>query len=550
MKKYRFLFVIVLLLFFISGCVKNYFDFDHLHTDITWNPNVVAPVGKAHIKVRDIVQDYDYNELFEEDQTGFLYLVYQKRVVSTPAASIISLPDQTIGDFFSKDDVDANGFAPNHIIKNWVSYPFVSSGGQLLDSIFIKSMNMNIHVSSTFKHTGTLVVTFPSLTNSSGQPFSATFDINSDLGDYDVTESFGNFDGYTMDLTGLNGTDTNKIFVSYDLVLNNSGNPVLPTDSCVVKIDFQDLQYNALFGYLGQDTIAINKDTVHLEIFDHAFQGTVFFEDPRIYIDVSNSYGLPLKFNFDDFSTFSVIDNASNTYPFPLGDVDINYPLLSEFGQDKETHILLDSTNFPQIQNLVNNAPKYVFFKIDGISNPNGYTSTNFAMDTSHFYVDMRVELPLWGYADYLVLEDTSKVGDDFPNTVDKLDVINWIKFRFNVDNGMPAKVGVQVYFDDSLHQVLDSLFHNSQDMEMIPSAQVDANYKVVAPTHKTTDIIFDRNRIQNLKGTKYVRYRAYVRTTDFEHRKLVKFYSYYAIDMKLGMQVDATFNSNENYDF
>ncbi len=551
MKRYFLFLLIVIVAFLFSGCVKNYFDFDNMNTNVNWNPNVAAPVAKAHLRIRDILQDYDYNELFEEDSTHFLYLVYRKRVVSTPASDIITLPVQTIGESFTKTDVDNGGFSPNHIIKSWVSYPFNNSGTQLLDSIYLKNLDMTIHVKSTFQHTGVLVVTFPSITQN-GVPFSATFNINTHTGTYDQTNNFGNFDGYTMDLTGLNGTDTNKIFVTYDLVLDDNGNPtVLPSQSCDIDISFNNMQYYALFGYLGQDTVSINRDTVHLDIFDHAFQGTAYFEDPHINIYVNNSYGLPLKFHFDNFTTYSVEPGSTpESYPFPLGDVDINYPLISELGQSKNTTITLDTSNFPQLRDMINNAPKYVFFKVDGIMNPDGYTGTNFALDTSHFYVDMEVNLPLWGYADYLVLEDTAEVGSDFSKNFHKGDIVNWVKFRLNVDNGMPAKVGVQVYFDDSLHNVLDSMFTSPQQMEIIPSAQVDANYKVIAPTHKTTDIYYDRDRINKLENVKYVRFRGYVRTTDFEHRQLVKFYSYYAIDIKLGMQVDATLNSNENYDF
>ncbi len=539
---------VAVVMLLLSGCIKNYFDFDNMQTDVTWNPNVATAVAKAHLKIRDILQDYDYHELFEEDSTGFLYLVYKKRVVSTPASDIITLPAQSIGESFTKTDVDNNGFNPNHIVKSWVSYPFNVTSGQLLDSIYLKALDMSIHVKSTFKHTGVLVVTFPSITQN-GVPFSATFNINSQLGDYDVTSDFNNFDGYTMDLTGLNGTDTNKIFVTYDLMLDDNGVPTVASgESCDITVTFDNMHYYAIFGYLGQDTISINRDTVHLEIFDHAFQGTVYFEDPRINIYVNNSYGLPLRFHFGDFSTYSVTDQSSATYPFPLGDVDINYPALNEMGQSKQTTIVLDTSNFPQLRDLVNDAPKYVFFQVDGIMNPNGYTATNFALDTSHFYVDMEVELPLWGYADYLVLEDT--VETDFADDFDKGKPLNWVKFRLNVDNGMPAKVGIQVYFDDSVHNVLDSMFTTTEQMEVIPSAQVDANYIVVGPTHKTTDIFYPRERIDKIKNTKYIRFRGYVRTTDFEHRQLVKFYSHYAIDVKLGVQADATFNSNEDYNF
>jgi len=338
----------ILVLLLLSGCVKNYFDFEDMQTDVQWNPNMAAPVAKAHLKIRDILQDYDYNELFEEDSTHFLYLVYKKRVISTPASDIITLPVQSIGEVYTKQDIDNNGFN-THIIKSWVSYPFSVPNNQLLDSIKLKHMDMTIHVKSTFNHTGILLITFPSLTLN-GTPFSTTFNIDSQSGDYDVSVDYSQFDGYTMDLTGLSGTDTNKIFVTYDLLLNDNGNPsVLPGNECNIDINFQNMHYYSIYGYLGRDTAELNRDTIHLEIFDHAFQGSVYFQDPKIHIYVNNSYGLPIRLKFDDLSAYSVVNDNNTTVPFPIDSIDINYPLLSEFGETKNTTITLDTNNFPQL---------------------------------------------------------------------------------------------------------------------------------------------------------------------------------------------------------
>jgi len=542
MKKYNY-FLFLLLLIFTTGCVKDYFDTDKISTTMQWEPNVAAPLAKANLKIRDILQDYDNNQLFAEDGTGFLYLVYRKKVYSARTEDIIHLPNQTYPMSYTKADVDAGGFYPNHLIKNNISYPFSVANAQLLDSIIIKYLDMTVSVQSSFHHTGTLVITLPGLVKN-GVPFSTTVDINDASGSFSTSSTFSDFDGYILDLTGLTGTDTNKVFINYDLTLYDSGSGTVNNgESCDVNINFNNLDYHALFGYLGQDTLSINIDTVHIDMYDHAFNGTAYFEDPHIYIYINNSYGLPLTMHFDDFSTFSTVNNSTATFPFPLTTVNIQSPAISDIGYPALTTVTLDTANFPQLRDMMNESPKYLFFGVNGYLNPSGYAK-NFATDSSRFDVDMEVNLPLWGYASYLVLEDTTEA--DFSKNFHDFDDLQWVKFLFNVDNGMPADVYYQVYFDDSTHVILDSLFHTEDKMHLVESGVLDANYKVIAPTHKTTEIFYDRARLNLLENTKYIRFRGYVKTKDFEQAQLVKFYADYILSMKLGVQAQASINTSE----
>ncbi len=544
MKRYYSLLIIVLLITITTGCVKDYFDADKISTTMQWEPNMAVPLAKADLKIRDILQDYDNNELFEEDNTGFLYLVYRKKVYSAKAEDIIKLPGQTFPMTYTKSDVDSGGFNPNHLIKNNISYPFAVDNAQLLDSVIVKYLDMTVDVKSSFHHTGTLIITLPGLTKN-GVPFSTTVNIDDDSGNFSSSSTFSDFDGYLLDLTGLTGTDTNHVFINYDLTLYDSGSgTVNDSETCDIAVKFDNLDYHSLFGYLGQDTLSIDIDTVHIDIYNNAFNGTAYFEDPRIYIYINNSYGLPITMDFDDFTTFSTIDNSHASFPFPFSSVDVNVPSIDSIGYPALTTLTLDTANFPQIRDILNESPKYLLFGVNGYLNPNGYAN-NFATDSSKFDVDVEVNLPLWGYASYLTLEDTTEA--DFSKKFHDFDDIQWIKFLFNVDNGMPADVYFQVYFDDSTHVILDSLFHTDNEMHLVESGVLDANYKVISPTHKTTTVLYERPRLDLLENTKYIRFRGYVHTKDYDEAQLVKFYADYVLSMKLGVQAQASFNTSEH---
>jgi hypothetical protein len=536
MKHYIFLLVIILAVS-TTSCVKDYFDTDKLSTNVDWDPNMAVPIAKGKLKVRDIIRDYDYNKLVEEDNTGFLTLVYRRRVFSAKAEDFLVFPDQTFLQSYVKDDIDHTGAPP--IEKNDVSYPFDVSGNQFLDSMYMKTLTMTIHVESSFKHTGTLDITFPGLTLN-GTPFKTTFTIDDSTGNYSSTVLFNNFANYKLDLSGL-GTDSNKIFINYALIVDDGSQPINDDESCDITINFKNITYNIVYGDLGNDTITINPDTLHVDVFDHAFSGAVYFKNPYVEIAIDNSYGLPIDMDFDTLSIYSVIDD-NNVYLYP-GVIRIKAPSLSEIGQTKRTTYRVDTTNYPSIREMVHHAPKYIFFGVKGYTNPDGHTKANFALDTSKFEVSVNLNLPLWGYASYFTLQDTMEA--DFSDANDIINSTDWVKMRLIIDNGMPTDIFAQVFFDDSNHVCIDSLYHDNAYGQLVKTAVVDANYKVSAPTHKVNDIRMAQARMKKLESTKYVRFRAFARTTDFEHSQLVKFYSFYTIDFKLGIQVQGK-NINE----
>ena len=524
-------------LFLATGCVKDYFDTDKLSTNVDWDPNFAVPISKGSLTVRDIVQDYDYNHLIEEDGTGFLTLVYRKRVFSAKAEDILMFPDQSFTESYVKDDIDHYGQPP--IEKNNVSYPFQVSGSQYLDSMYLKTLVMTIHVESSFKHTGTLEITFPGLTLD-GTPFKTTFTIDDSTGNYSSTVLFNNFANYKLDLSGL-GTDSNKIFINYALVLDSSGTPVSDGESCDISIDFKNIAYRIVYGYLGNDTITINPDTLHIDVFDHAFNGSVYFKNPYVEIAIDNSYGLPIDMDFDTLSIYSVIDD-NNVYLYP-GIIRIKAPDLTEIGQTKRTVYRVDTNNYPTIREMVHHAPKYIFFGVKGYINPDGHTNANFALDTSKFNVSVNLNLPLWGYASYFTLQDTMEAN--FSGAEQIINSTEWVNMRLIIDNGMPTDIFVQVYFDDSNGVCIDSLYHDKDAGQVVETGVLGAGYKVVSPTRKINDIRMTQAQMKKLLATKSVRFRAYARTTDLEHSQLVKFYSYYTIDFKLGIQVQGQ-NVNE----
>ena len=107
----------------------------------------------------------------------------------------------------------------------------------------------------------------------------------------------------------------------------------------------------------------------------------------------------------------------------------------------------------------------------------------------------------------------------------------------------MPTEVEVQIYFADSLYNIVDSAF-TTTTRQVIASGILDVDGKVISKTHKFTELLFDRPRLDNMKDVKWIFLRGYICTTNNTTQN-VRFYSDYSIDMKIGLQ--AKFNFDEN---
>jgi len=525
MRKKITLLSLVIVLFGVTfiSCKKEYFDFDKMREDQWQNVNMQVPLINTSLVLRDILQDYDKEELFEIDDEGFLSLIYNNTAYSKHAEDIIILDDVD----FIPDNLSGNEISGNNITIN-KNFNFSSFLGAQLDSIRYDSVTIEVTVSHNMTNTGALTIQFPGLTkngNMAQMLISNTSGTTSQL-----------FTGYELDLAtnGPNNIDYKYIFNGWNGTAAQSVN---------ISISIKNQNYKIINGYIGHHNIDLPKDSVFIDIFKNQFDGQFYFEDPKIKLTMINSFGLPIKLQLDTIYGKDYDDNYSPYYLMGFEKNPVNYPTIK--GNYATDEALFDTTNAIWIRDFITTKPKYVFFDALGEINPdNNINSNNFVIDTSLFTLNLEFQLPLWGRAEYPTLRDTSKL--DMETEFSKIDDITYVKFRFDINNGMATEVRVQAYFIDTLGVIQDSLFTNREDWIVIDGGITDANGKVIQKTRKISEIVYDRNRINKLKNVSDVVYVAEIRTDDVENGKLVKFYADDAIDIKMGIHV----KGGTNFDF
>ena len=413
---------------------------------------------------------------------------------------------------------------------------FSPSAGIEIDSLGLKSGTLAFVFNSDFQFSGnaSVNIVLPDL-KLNGQPFNKTIPINNLNG---TTSKTYDISGYTFDMTD-GGTTFNAIPMQYAVTLNYTGGSVGPTDNIEIVSSIESLAFSKVFGDFGQQIISTDRDSILIRIFENSSSGSFQLTNPKLRIDVTNSFGFPVQLDFTTLESITTntipsvvtpIEYLGNTPPFTL--MTIGAPGISQMGQSVTSSIEINNSN-SDFATLMEPTPKYVHHAIQAVSNPAGGASSNFITDESLLIIDTQVELPLEGYANGWGLIDTLafEFGEgSFENIEEML-------FRINVDNALPVNARLQLYFTDSVFNVLDSLMDGRT--ELFESGVVNSDGKVTAATNKITDIIVDQERAPKITRAKYIIVWAEAETYNAGSNQIVKIFDDNYINVRLGVKID-----------
>lgn len=521
------------LFFFLASCVKNYFDFDKI-ADSKWTPGVALPMVYTSLTIDDIIKVSNSESNFAIGPDNFVTLVYKGNLFSLRADEIIILPDNsnTQDIYVPGPDLPVISSGGTASFSSSQTINFNTGGQTLIDSLIYKSGTLDITINSTIQHNVQINLSIPSLVKS-GNPYFVTLPLNYS-GSLPVTAASSlDLSGYTFDMT-LGGTTTNQFNISYSITVNGiSGNPISSSDFINVKTDFINNKFDKIYGYIGQQLLSPDLDTVHISLFDNVEEiGTFTLVDAKIKTIISNSYGVPIKANFTVLEGY-----RPGTGTFPVNGSGVPNPLplpspaMPQIGQVLKDSFELNNINSNVVQ-LINFQPKYFVYQLNSQSNPGG-PAQNFVIDTSVFAVDLQIDMPLHGTAVVFTVQDT------FDFDLPEGDDLDSLLLRIYVANGFPLEVGLQVYFVDTtdspfgtIYTLLDSVLAPFQNI--LNSASIDVNGKAIGSMEKTIDQWFDSGKLKNIAKAKKIFVRGQM-TTSNNGNTNVKIYSDYKLDVRIG---------------
>jgi len=464
-----------------------------------------------------------------------VYIRYENIHMDINASDAITLPSPvniSPNQVIAYNDAGWSFSGSKSTITKTVAYTFNFVNGEQVDSIVFNSLLYNItNLTSNYPVSGTgntLTIEFPTLTKG-GVPFSTQIEITS--GAFNTTRTVPLTD-YTLGLT------SNQFNVKYTLSLNGS----LPTSgSLTIAHNFgslsSTLDYRSIHGYIGSRILFSTTQTIPISLFDNAENMT--FEDPKVTMSISNSFGMPMSIGI---TNLSVLSSGGLTIPVNItgnGGQDsiliLNYPA-SVTDAPAVTSRTFDKNN-SDIKNAMNAQPKRFTYRITAKANPAGKPSgpiRHFVKRDSKAEINLDVIFPLWGSCLKYGVRDTFEF--DYGGLEGNA---KGIEFRVWVKNGLPAGGKLTLILLDANKNEVDRI---ASDMTILSPAPYDNNG--IATGITPHDFTLQYYHLEKLPQIKWAAidigfHSPYVNGTDASGGvKTVKILSDNTMEIKVGVKV------------
>lgn len=485
------LFTIFLLVIF-SGCKKD-FDKDKIKSS-TWKPEVAVPlVFDSMTFETGISKSHNENHFFidESGNISILYY-YNDNAFKVKVGDLLHLPSYPVTYDHLFTSLEAQSISTQDFVIPAESYTVdlvQNLPGARIDKMIIKNGSIEVNTNNTFSNTGRMTVTFPEATRN-GVPFVAS------LNTFSEGKSTQKIDlsGVSFDFTANPG----KMSIVIGGLIKKSSSPTAGDEThAIISLQIDTLKW--FEGYLGQRTFDMEEEYVKINLFNNAFaQGTIYIEDPSVSITVISSIGIPARIILQEIKSVNLNSDISYDLGPYLGSgsvFDIPSPLITDLIPVTATKEFNNANTGNQLNPFFNIKPDRIYYKLSTQLNP-ANTGINFFSDTSTFHSELRANLPLYGYFDNLVIQDTF----DF-NLSEQKNVEN-AKIRTKIVNGMPFRARMQVFFTDNNYNKLDSL--TGTDNIIIDQPPVDPTTHLPYPGMfgvKDTTFFLDKPRILRLNN-------------------------------------------------
>jgi hypothetical protein len=535
MKKNKYLFLGAIGIFSISvfsACLKGNFKLKKI-ADSFWEPDVAIPLVNSSLTLQNILKLSNANNNFSIASDNFVTLVYRGNLFSLRADEALKIPDQPLTSNFTFPAAALPAFNALNLQDTFtVNPPFTTtfdfnsgSSDSFIDSLTIKSCLFSVNLVSTFQQQLFVTLSIPDA-KKNGVSFSQVVDVPP-AGSSNITRIVNfNLANYKIKLH-QNGSP-NKLKMIFSFKLIKTSTTITPShNSMDLVMNLSNISFKNFFGSIGQKLLAPNTDTIPITLFNNSIAGGgISFMNAGLGINISNAFGIPIRATFQKLQGYSplsltpIINIVSPLFTNPLP---ISTP--PQIGQSASTSLLLNSSN-SNINNVLSNLPRFLIYKIEALSNPPPPATAmqNFIEDSSRFKVDVDISLPLEGRVNQLIFKDT------IPFKFQDVEELQSLGLKVFLKNGFPIETKVQVYFADSLDNVLDSVL---QDNILLASALVGSNGRVTNSTEKTTEILYPEEKIVRLKRVRKMYVKASINTFQNGSQN-VKIYSDYRLDVKI----------------
>ncbi|MEQ8325115.1 MAG: hypothetical protein RIC15_12100 [Vicingaceae bacterium] len=492
--------IVLLLVVFLVSCIAD--DLEKLKKT-QWTPELALPLIDSRFDVSRVFSRAFEDGALLSGSDGLITMVYSGELFRLKADEFISFQD------FEIDLALAQG-----------ELPFINKGMLLKHLDFDKGI-LEVHIEEALIQDVLVTINMPRSTKN-GIPFKETFVMHYKGQSSTIFDTIFFLDGYSFDLTGPGGQQSNQININYEAISVNGGQVV---DLDVCRLKFRDLSFLFLDGYLGKLDLGSYNDSLDLTIFENFKSGSIILEDPKINFRVDNSFGFPISLTFNNFSGSGVGGNSNLDGDIIDNGIDVGSPVDTTNSIVTTEEINSGNSN---IGNFLSITPNSINFDLNLEANTsNDSTELNFASKNSEVVGFIDLELPLKGRLDSVIFENVLDLD------LGEAQNANSAIFKLHAENFFPIGVYMQVYFLNDRQEIIDSLILDGSTI--FKEAVTDKAGFSVVPSIEESYFSIISGRFDIIKNLgKYIRIRAML-LTDQSATKSIKIRDNNYLDIKIG---------------
>ena len=298
--KHTTFFIIISMLIILYGCIKEEdLNFNKVTTG-EWSPEWAIPLIHSSISIKDITGMTDTGMFSTSNHQ--ISLVYKTNIYSTYGYEFFTPVNQSAFQTIQIFQPDSVSLYQNNSVSRSFNFvlPLTFPNGEQIDSLTYRKGSLRINLASDIPHDAVLQISIPSATLG-GQPFIQNVPISASTNSTVYTQNIFDMSGYNMK-TNING-NPNQLNIGYTLTFTNSNTTANTLNKNFdITTSFDSITPASLFGFLGQREFIIPSDTTQISIFNNFQGGAIYFEDPKMTISLSNSFGMPIDAHINTLS--------------------------------------------------------------------------------------------------------------------------------------------------------------------------------------------------------------------------------------------------------
>ncbi len=494
---------------------------------------MLAPLVKSTLTINNIIPDSNIHQ----NSDNSLEIVYNNSLYSFSADKLFKIPDTTLTNFYpypgSSTSINPGGtIIP--VVLNDIQY---SLGSAELTKTIIRSGTMLLSISSTIKgrvdfnykipsmtktanplDTFNVTVTIPAATSTANGVYSSSFDLS----------------GYTVNLTGSNGTNVNTMTTSYGAIVSpvihggytttiNAGDNVKISNSFISIVP----QYAK--GYFGSTITNVN-DSTNFSLFRHIISGNLNLQNVNIGLSIENSVGADARITINNLlsvnSRTGIARSLTSTNSVIGSPININRAVDNNGNVAASTYSVSFTPANSNILAFVDNLPDKLVYKMNFEINPLGNVSGNndFIYYDKLINTNLNMTIPLSLIANNLTMADTMNFTMNA-----NLANVNSGNLYLYFENGFPFTAQAQLFLMNGSSIITDSLISSPN---VITPPPLDINSICIGQSATKLTIPLDAGKLSELRAAKkmYVK----IKFNTANQPNYIKIYSFYQLNLRV----------------